>query len=96
MRGAGWRGKQNFDRAIADLSEAIRLNMTDPISYHERGIARYFKGEYDLAIKDFTQAIRLDPNHREAFAYRAMSWAKSGDMTRANADLEAVKRLKER
>ena len=49
------------DRAIADYTEAIKLDPTDPDIFNNRGQAYDTKGEYDLAIADYTQPIRLEP-----------------------------------
>ena len=50
-----------YDKAIADYTEAIRLNPKDAEERCNRGSVRYAKGEYDKAIADCTEAIRLDP-----------------------------------
>ncbi|HKQ79230.1 MAG TPA: tetratricopeptide repeat protein [Blastocatellia bacterium] len=54
--------------AIADFSEAIRLDPKYAMAYNNRGVAYVTKNEYDRAIADFSEAIRLDPNF--VFAYR--------------------------
>lgn len=46
-------------KAIADFSEAIRLNPTQPGLYHGRGFAYAKKGEDALARKDFLTALEL-------------------------------------
>ena len=48
-----------FDRAIADFTEAIRLRAINQCVYHARGCAFAENGEHDEAIADFTEAIRL-------------------------------------
>ena len=60
-RGMTYNGTGEYDRAIADYSEAIRLNPKDPAAYNNRGNAYSRKGEYDRAIADLNEAIRLDP-----------------------------------
>ena len=61
-RGLAWSLKKEYDIAIIDYDEAIRLEPKLALAYHNRGIAWLAKGQYDRAIKDFDQAIRLNPN----------------------------------
>ena len=63
-RGIAWCAKQEYDKAIADYTEAIRLDPKDATAYDDRGNAWYAKNEYDKAIADYTEAIRLDPEAR--------------------------------
>ena len=59
--------------AIADYTEAIRLNPKFAEAYCKRGYAYGNKGVYDKAIADCTKAIRLNPKlagvHRPGLAY---------------------------
>ena len=52
---------KEYDKAIADYTEAIRLEPAQPAAYFNRGNARLEKKEYDKAIADYTEAIRLEP-----------------------------------
>ena len=57
----------NFDEAIMDFTEAIRLDPTLAEPYCNRGAAYYEKGHYDKAFADFTEAVRLKPTFAEAY-----------------------------
>jgi Flp pilus assembly protein TadD len=48
----------DYDRAIADCTEALRLDPKDARAYSTRGDACYMQGDYDRAITDYTEAIR--------------------------------------
>src|SRR5437588_5235019 len=49
-RGVEYSRKSDLDRAIADFSEAIRLDPKDAATYNGRGLAYEAKGETDRAI----------------------------------------------
>ena len=53
--------KRDYDRAIADFDQAIKLDPNCAVAYHDRGLAYRDKGDNDRAIADFDQAIKLDP-----------------------------------
>ena len=61
-RGVGYRLKGDYDRAIADYNQAIKLNAKFAIAYNNRGVAYDKNGEYDRAIPDYDQAIKLNPS----------------------------------
>ena len=56
--------RKEFDAAIADYTEAIRLNPKDEALYYNRGNAHFCKAEYDRAIDDYSEAVRLDSARR--------------------------------
>ena len=45
----------DFEQAIADCTEAIRLDPCFAIAYYRRAYAYWRKGEYDQAIADYTR-----------------------------------------
>jgi tetratricopeptide (TPR) repeat protein len=73
-RGFGYIGNHQYDLAIQDLNEAIRLNPRDPQSFDNRGHAYYEKGQYELAIQDCNEAIRLNPRQPMFHHNRGMTY----------------------
>lgn len=71
VRGIAYAKKRDYDRAIQDCDQGIRLKPDDPGAFISRGIAYARKRDYDRAIQDFTEALRLKPNFTEAAAWRA-------------------------
>jgi tetratricopeptide (TPR) repeat protein len=82
-----------LDRAIADYTEALRLNPGYDLSYWGRGHAWWSKGEFDRAISDLTEAIRLNPKRAEPYDNRGVAWRDKGDLNRAIADFTDAIRL---
>lgn len=73
--------KKDYDRAIADYNEALRVDPQFPIGYVVRSNAWYAKKDYDRAIADYNEAIRLDPQYPLAYFYRgnARAWQRDYD-----------------
>ena len=74
------------DDAIADYTEAIRLNPKYTEAYCKRGGVYSMKGQRDDAIADYTEAIRLNPKYTEAYYGRAFTYSKKGEYDKAIAD----------
>jgi tetratricopeptide (TPR) repeat protein len=95
-RGAKSAMKGQFDRAIADFDEAIRLSPSAD-AFYNRGNAYAELGQYDRAIADFDKAIRLNPKSMAAIEKRAaviaMKSERGGEKTSAIADVDEATRL---
>ena len=85
----------NFDSAITDFDEAIKLKLEPGLAnaYLMRGLVKAALGQHKLAITDYDTAIRLDPNLAETYSSRAYAKIKLGDFTSAIADYDAAIRL---
>ena len=92
-RGAEYRKKAEYGRAVADSSEAIRLDPNNAPAYAQRGTAYYKAGQYDPAIADFGQAIRQDPQYAFALYLRGLAKRKQGDAAGGDADIAAAKAI---
>src|SRR4029077_14037182 len=68
-RGNAYHDKGDMDRAIADYTEAIRLDPKNVNAYGHRGVTYRDKGDLDLAIADFTEVIRLVPKGAHGYAH---------------------------
>jgi len=83
----------NYDEAIADYSQAIRLDPNYVAAYNDRGIAYKNIGDNDNAIADYNQAIRLNPNYAAAYNNRGLAYKNIGDNDNAIADYSQAIRL---
>ena len=89
-----WLKRNEFDTAIADYNEAIRLNPGSAgVAHQGRGRAWRNKKDYDKAIADCNEAIRLDPGHALAYYTRGVVWSDKKDYDKAIADYNEAIRL---
>ncbi len=59
FRGSAYGSLGKFDQAIADFSEAIKINPEYYLTYPLRGLAYRSSGKYEEALADFSRAIEL-------------------------------------
>jgi tetratricopeptide (TPR) repeat protein len=85
-RGRAHHAKREFDRAIQDYSEAIKLDADFAQGYSNRALAQQSLGDFDRAITDYGQAIRLDPATVATFSGRGNAYLALKDYDRAIAD----------
>ena len=93
-RGLAYKKKGQWEKAIADFSEAINLKPDFVFAFSNRGNAYYGKGLFDRAIKDYDEAIRLKPDLAEAFTNRGNIYRKKGQFDRAIKDYDKAIHLK--
>ena len=58
-RGLIYHKKGDYDKAVADYTEAIRLDPRDADAYYNRGVVYKYKGETAEAEADFAVAKKL-------------------------------------
>src|SRR5471030_1058487 len=92
-RGFAYNNKGDYDRAITDMNEALRLDPRNAVVFSNRGNAYFNKRDYDRAIADFSEAIRLDPKYIIAFNNRGIAYRNKGENDRAIADYSEAIRL---
>src|SRR5262249_15356873 len=63
-----YNAQKEWDKAIADCTEASRLKPDHPPAYRIRATANKSKGNLDQALLDIQQAIRHDPKNAYSFA----------------------------
>jgi tetratricopeptide (TPR) repeat protein len=78
--------KGNYEKAIKELSETIRLNPKQARNYNNRGLGYHGRGDYENAIKDFSEAIRLDPEYVAAYTNRGNAYAAQKEHEKAIKD----------
>ena len=93
LRGLAWANKGQYNRAIDDYDQAIRLDPKYPWSWINRGEAWNRKGEAARAFADLAEAARLDPNNSRVYSIRASTWWLVGELDKAIADYGEAIRL---
>jgi tetratricopeptide (TPR) repeat protein len=83
-----------YDKAVADYTEAIRLKPDDADAFNNRGIAYDQLKQYDKAIADLTEVIRLKPDFALAFNNRGNVYNELKQYDKAIADYTEAIRLK--
>jgi len=78
--------RAGYNKAIADYTQAIKLDPNFAPAYRDRGVAYSYSGDYDKALADFNQALRLNPNDPAAYRERGNVYGFKNDDTRALAD----------
>jgi hypothetical protein len=85
--------KEEWDKAIAEFDEAIRLSPLNFVIYESRGEAYLKKGDLDHAVTDFNEAIRLGPNDAHSYVLRGITYAAKDNYDAAYADWETVLKM---
>jgi tetratricopeptide (TPR) repeat protein len=92
-RGNAYHNKRDYDSAIADYSQAIRIDPKYALPYNNRGNSYHAKGDDDRAIADFNEAIRLDSRYFEPYNGRGNSYHSKHDYDSAIADYSEAIRI---
>src|SRR5438445_9931475 len=76
----------DYDDAIQDFREAVRLDPNNVRAHLELGVAYAEAGETQRAIESYTKAAQLEPGNKEAYMNRALAYHQSEDYQRAIDD----------
>lgn len=93
LRGSAYYDKGEYDIAISDFNDGIRMGPPSGILFHNRGNAWRDKGEYAKAIADYDQSIKYGPPSAFSFQNRGISKRALGDLDGALADINEAIRL---
>ena len=82
--------QKNYDKDIADLTEAIKNNPNDSKLYYKRARVYYELQQYDKAITDLNKAIEINPNDVNAYGGRAANYVELKQYDKSIADYSQV------
>jgi tetratricopeptide (TPR) repeat protein len=67
---------KNYDRALHDYSEAIKLSPEETKYYQVRALIYQTKGDFKAALADVDKILTLDPNNQDALQRKKFLEAK--------------------
>src|SRR5437763_52903 len=93
IRGSAYAGLGDWDRALWNYEEALKINPRKTWALFGRGNIYAQKNEREKAIADYSEAIRLNPNVSEAWCNRGIMYAAEKKNDQALSDLNEAIRL---
>lgn len=92
-RSLAYFAKKDFDHALVDLNQAIKLQPNFAFAYFNRAAVYISQQNYNYALADLNQAIKIQPDFALAYLKRGgVYYISKGDFERALADLnQAIK-----
>jgi tetratricopeptide (TPR) repeat protein len=94
-RGVAYRDVKNYDQALSDYSEAIRLYPKFGYAYNSRSVVYIEqKKNYAAAISDATNALRYNPSLDSAYYNRGLAYFYQKTYDASLADFNQVIRFK--
>jgi tetratricopeptide (TPR) repeat protein len=92
QRARAYLGKNAEDRALTDLTEAIRLDPKNDWAYRTRALLYEEKKDYGRSIADHTERVRVKPSF-DSYMERAIAYQAKGDFDNAIKDYSEALRL---
>jgi tetratricopeptide (TPR) repeat protein len=92
-QGTAYLNQGEYDRAIANYAEAIRLDPKYAMAYMKRAETYRLKSDFDRAVADSTEAIRLEPTLALAHYHQGETNRLKGEYDKAIADATEAIRL---
>jgi len=83
----------DYEGAVADCSEAIRLNPEELAPYYNRARSYAAMGDYERALQDYTQIIALSDRPANAYLQRGMIYEYLGRSDQALQDYNKADQL---
>jgi tetratricopeptide (TPR) repeat protein/tRNA A-37 threonylcarbamoyl transferase component Bud32 len=84
---------QQFAKAAADVTEAMKHDPKAAVYYHQRGSCYFNLKEYEKAAADFTEAIKREPTKASHYRNRGHCLQALGREDEARDDFEKAKSL---
>ena len=92
-RGYASAKNQQYQDAIQDFTEALKIKSNDPRIYEQRAAAEMKVYDYDKALADYSELIKLKPNEVRYLNYRAYVYEVKEDVQNSMADTEKVLKI---
>jgi tetratricopeptide (TPR) repeat protein len=92
-RGVAWSYQEQFEKALTDFNEAVRLDPTSAVALSTRAYEFSRRGDCDTALRDIAAAFELQPEDASLFVQRGYTWLDKKDYARAVEDFSTAIRL---
>ena len=92
-RGVSQATLGQYDKAIGDFNQTLKMNPGYANAYFNRGELRYEQGDFVGAIGDYTQTLRLNPGDAGAYNSRGHAHYRLQEFREALADYHQAVRL---
>jgi len=92
-RGVAYFELKEYDNALLDYAQAIKLDPAFYRPYYNRALLRVAQNDAQNALKDYAEAIRRAPNNAEIWVNRGQLLATTGQNAPALLDFEAAVKL---
>lgn len=86
-RGKYYRENKQFDKALADYDNMLRIAPDDFNGFNSRGRLWFDLGKIDKALPDFNRSIELNPRFAKAYSNRGAVYGMKKEYALAAADL---------
>jgi tetratricopeptide (TPR) repeat protein len=86
-RGKYYRENKQFDKALADYDNMLRIAPDDFNGFNSRGRLWFDLGKIDKALPDFNRSIDLNPRFAKAYSNRGAVYGMKKEYALAAADL---------
>jgi tetratricopeptide (TPR) repeat protein len=88
LRANAYMLKGKYDKALADLNQAIRIDSKNPAAYCDRAdLEQHFRGRPQNALADYDRAIRIAPKFQRAYFNRGICFLELHEYNGAIADV---------
>jgi tetratricopeptide (TPR) repeat protein len=92
-RGTHYANRGRADLAVADLSQALKLDPKLDGALSQRGEVLFHLGDFENAVTDFDKAIALNDRKARTFLARGMTQLHLGDREKAAEDFDSAIKL---
>lgn len=92
-RGYALAKNQQFQDAVQDYTEAIKIKSNEPRIYEERAYAEMKIYAYDKALDDYAELIKLKPKEVRYYNFRAYIYEAKEDSKNAMAETESALKI---
>lgn len=89
-RGTAYAGKREYDRAIQDYDQAIRLDPNFAPAFDARCFARVLVNRFQEAVTDCNESLRLRPSDGDSLGNRGFAYLKLKKLDLALADYDTA------